>query len=229
VTQPRAWHWTGSQFQWSEYEFGGWYNINQAVGLIGGIRFDRISVRLSDPSPIPSYGVFTVLPPPLFTTRPVNFPDYSGDLNTFLTIPYIGCQVFGPYFKGALLVGSASARLRLPLDLSHGGIYIRDVTGLNLLGRRDLSEQAEYTFKNAGLFLEAGLESTFPVSFLNCTLWAKGNWLRIRGDGDVNLAGQSSLAILAFSFPQPFSASSGGTSTLSQYTFDVGLSSAISF
>lgn len=231
VIPTQAWRWTGSRFQWSEYEFGGWYNINQAVGLVAGIRFDRISVRFSDPEPVPGYGFplfnFQGPRPPFFITYPVSFPDYSGDLNTLFTIPYIGLQVFGPYFKGSLLVGSASARLRLPLALSHAGPYIAGPFGLT--GREGLSEQAEYTFKNAGLFLEAGLESTFPVSFLNCTLWAKGNWLRIRGDGDVNLAGQSSLAILVFSFPQPFSASNSGSSTLSQYTFDLGLSGAISF
>jgi hypothetical protein len=205
---PQAWRWAGSRFQWSEYEFGGWYNINQAFGLVAGIRFDRISVRFSDPKPVPGYSYFTFLPlPPAF--RPVAFPDYGGDLTTFFTIPYIGCQVLGSYFKGSLLIGSASARLRLPLALSHAGPYI---TGpiFGALGRRDLSEQAEYTFKNAGLFLEGGFESTFPVNFLNCTLWAKGNWLRIRGDGDVNLAGQSTLVIAVLNLPQAFSASSSG-------------------
>ncbi len=227
VLPPQAWLWTGSRFQWSEYEFGGWYNINRAVGLVAGIRFDRISVRFSEPEPMPSYGFFTISPlPPAI--RSVTFPDYSGGLNTFSTIPYIGCQIFGPYFKGELLIGSASACLRLPLALSHAGPYI---TGpiFGALGRRGLSEQAEYTFKNAGLFLEAGLESAFPVGFLNCTLWAKGGWLRIRGDGDVKLAGQSSAFILFFSLPEPFSSSNSGTSTLSQYTFDLGFSSAINF
>jgi hypothetical protein len=229
VTQPEAWRWTGSRFQWSEYEFGAWYNINQAVGLVAGIRFDRVSVRFSDPEPVPGYSYFTLLPlPPAF--RPVAFPDYGGDLTTFFTIPYIGCQIFGPYFKGELLVGSASARLRLPLELSHAGNYI---TGplFGFFGRRDISEQAEYTFKNAGLFLEGGLESTFPVGFFNCTLWAKGSWLRIRGDGDVNLTGQSSWFAFfgLFNFPESFSSSNSGTSTLSQYTFDLGFSSAINF
>jgi hypothetical protein len=229
VIPTQAWRWTGSRFQWSEYEFGGWYNINQAVGLVAGIRFDRISVRFADPEPVPGYRFFTIIPPVI---RSATFPDYSGDLNTFFTIPYIGCQVLGPYFKGSLLIGSASARLRLPLALSHAGPYI---TGpiFGALGRRDLSEQAEYTFKNAGLFLEAGLESTFPVRFVNCTLWVKGNWLRIRGDGDVKLAGQSSAFLsifgLLFTLPEPFSASSSGTSTLNQYAFDLGLSGSISF
>jgi len=194
--------------------------------LVGGIKFDRISVRFSDPEPVPGYGFFTILPlPPAI--RPVDFPGFSGDLNTLFTIPYIGCQIFGPYFKGSLLVGSASARLRLPLALSHASPYIAGPVGLT--GRQGLSEQAEYTFKNAGLFLEAGLESTLPVGFFNCTLWAKGNWLRIRGDGDVNLAGQSTLVIAVLNFPQPFSSSSSGTSTLNQYTFDLGFSGAISF
>ncbi len=225
VIPPQAWRWTGSGFQWSEFEFGGSYNINKAVGLVAGIRFDRISVRFSEPEPVPSYGYFTILPP---TTRTATFPDYSGDLNTFFTIPYVGCEIFGPYYKGSLLIGSASARLRLPLDLTHAGTYI---TGpiFEATGRRDLSEQAEYAFKNAGLFLEAGLESSFPVRFFNCTLWAKGSWLRIRGDGEVNLAGQSSFFLLALNFPNPFSASSSGTSTLNQYTFDVGFSGAVNF
>ncbi len=226
VIPTQAWRWTGSRFQWSEFEFGGWYNINQAVGLVGGIRFDRISVRFSDPEPVPGYGFFTILPLPPAIRR-VDFPGFSGDLNTFFTIPYIGCQIFGPYFKGSLLVGSASARLRLPLALSHASPYIAGPVGLT--GRQGLSEQAEYTFKNAGLFLEAGLESTLPVGFFNCTLWAKGNWLRIRGDGDVNLAGQSTLVLAVLNFPQPFSSSSSGTSTLNQYTFDLGFSGAISF
>jgi hypothetical protein len=142
------------------------------------------------------------------------------------TIPYIGCQILGPYFKGELLIGSASARLRLPLQLSHAGPYI---TGpiFGALGRRDLSEQAEYTFKNAGLFLEAGLESAFPVGFLNCTLWAKG--LKNPRRWDVKLAGQSSAFLLFFTLPDPFSSSSSGTSTLNQYTFDLGFSGAVAF
>jgi hypothetical protein len=89
--------------------FGGCYSINQAVGLVAGIRFDRILVRFSDPEPVPGYGYDSFFPfPPAFRT--VTFPGYSGDLNTLFTIPYIGCQIFGPYFKGSLLVGSASAR-----------------------------------------------------------------------------------------------------------------------
>lgn len=228
---PQARRWTGSRFQWSEFEVGGWYNVNRAIGLLGGIRFDRVSVRFSAPEPVPGYSFFTIFPfPPAF--RPVSIPDYSGDLNTFYTIPYIGCEILGPYFKGSLLVGTASANLRLPLALTQGNPYIAGPI-FGALGRRDLSEQAEYTFKNSGLFLEAGLESTFPVGSFNCSLWVKGNWLRIRGDGDLNLTGQSSAFLRIFNFlftlPEPFSASSGGTSTLSQYTFDVGLSGAISF
>jgi len=227
VISSQAWRWTGSRFQWSEFEVGGRYSLSPVVGLIGGVKFARVSVRLSEPEPVPSYGFFTIFPLPP-ATRTVTFPDYSGDLRTFLTIPYIGCEVFGPYFKGSLLIGSASARLRLPLELSHASPYI---TGpiFGIVGRRDLSEQAEYTFKNAGLFLEAGLESTFPISFFNCTVWLKGNWLRIRGDADVNLAGQSSWFILAFSFPEPFAESSSGGSTLNQYSFDLGFSAALTF
>ncbi len=120
---PEEWRWTGSRFQWSEFEFGGWYRICKAANLVGGIRFDRISVRFSDPEPLPGYAFFTIFPlPPAF--RNVTFPDYSGDFNTFFTIPYVGCEILGPYFKGSLLVGSAGARLRIPLALNHPGVYI---------------------------------------------------------------------------------------------------------
>jgi hypothetical protein len=218
---PRSWR--GSGFQWSEFDVGGCYGINRAVGLVAGIKFDRISVRFSEPAPVPSYVLSLIGPDPTIT-----FPDYSGDLNTFFTIPYIGAQFFGPYFKGSLIIGSAGARLRLPLDLTHPTTYY--ALGLiGLTGRRDLSEQAEYTFKNPGLFLEGDLESTFPVGLFNCTFWAKGSWLRIRGDADVTTAGRSSFFLLALTLPQPFSGSTSGTSTINQYTFDVGLSSAISF
>lgn len=229
---PQERSWTGSRFQWSEFEVGGSYNINPAVGLAAGIRFDRVSVRFSEPEPLPGYYGIISFPPP--TIQGVTFPNYSGDLNTFFTIPYIGCEILGPYFKGSVLIGSASASLRLPLDLTHAGPYlgffIPPVFGV---GRRDLSEQAEYTFKNAGLFVEAGSESNFSFGIFNATLWAKGSWLRIRGDGDLSLAGQSSLFAflgpLTFRLPELFSATSSGTSTLSQYTFDVGLSGTFNF
>ncbi|MGB6068653.1 MAG: hypothetical protein WBG50_27910 [Desulfomonilaceae bacterium] len=224
VIPPQARHWRGSQFQWSEFEVGGSYDINPGVGLVAGIRFDRVSVRFSEPEPVPGYYGIIAPPPPFF--HRVTFPNYSGDLNTFFTIPYVGCEILGPYFKGSVIIGSAGANLRLPLDLTHPGAYLALT---RFLGRRDLSEQAEYTFRNPGLFVEAGLESNFTFGFFNGTLWARGSWLRIRGDGDVNLAGQSSLFVTVFSLPEPFSASSGGTSTLSQYTFDVGLSGAINF
>jgi hypothetical protein len=212
--------WRGQRFQWSEFDVGGWCGFNQAVGLVSGVRFDHVSVRFSKPDPVPSYRILVAGFPE------VTFPDYSGDLNTFFTIPYIGAQFFGPYFKGSLLIGSAGARLRLPLDLTHGGVYFA-VT--RLTGREDLSEQAEYTFKNAGVFLEGNLELSFPVQFFNCTFWAKGNWLRIRGDADVATAGQSSFFLRNFTLPQSFSASSSGKSTLSQYNLDAGLSGVINF
>jgi len=228
---PQEWRWTGSGFQWSEFEFGGWLRISPPVNLVGGIRFDRVSVRFSHPEPVPGYSFFTIFPlPPAFRT--VTFPDYGGDLNTFFTIPYVGCEMLGSYFKGSLLIGSAGVRLRIPLELTHAGPYI---TGpiFGALGRRDLSEQAEYTFKKPALFLEASLESNFRVGSLYLTLWARGNWLRAQGAGEVNLAGQSSafLTILGttFTLPKPFSASSDGPSNLTMYMLDLGLSGAIYF
>ncbi len=225
VIPPQARRWTGSSFQWSEFEFGGSYNINQALGFVVGIRFDRISVRFSDPEPVPSYNFITIVPPAI---RTATFPNYSGDLNTYFTIPYFGFEFLGPYFKGSLLIGSAGARLRLPLDLNHPGTYITGFV-FGASGRRDISEQAEYSFNKAGIFLEAGLESSFPVRSFNCTLWAKGNLLKIQGDGDVNLGGRSSFFLLALNFPNVFSGSNTGTSTLNQYTFDVGVSGTFNF
>jgi len=223
----QAWSWRGSRLQWSEFEIGGSCRILRDLAFVAGIKFGRTSFRFSDPEPMPSYGYPAIFPPPLHINT-VNIANYSGDLNAFLTTPYIGCEILSSYFKGRLLVGTAAARLRLPLDLSHGGAYIT-LFGLPV-GRRDISEQAEYTLAKSGLFLEGSVESTFPVTeTINLTAWLKGSWLRVHGNGEVNLNGQSSLFVLIFTLPEPFSASSSGPSTLSQYDIDLGISGAINF
>ena len=102
----------------------GWYNINQAVGLVAGHQIRSYFGPFFGSRACARLWLFHHFPACRLPSGPVAFPDYSGDLNTFFTIPYIGCQIFGPYFKGELLIGSASARLRLPLSLSHGGPYI---------------------------------------------------------------------------------------------------------
>jgi hypothetical protein len=141
----------------------------------------------------------------------------------------MGVELSGPYFKGTLAIGSASANLKLPLDLTHGGAYIAGPL-FGFLNRRDISEQALYTFSKSGLFLEAGVESEFSITrSLSCNLWMKSDWLRIRGDGEMQLNGKSSGFILGFAFPNAYSTSATGTSILSRYTFDLGISGTIRF
>ncbi|MBI4966453.1 MAG: hypothetical protein HY913_24445 [Desulfomonile tiedjei] len=223
---PQAWDWTGSRLQWSQYELGGSCRIAQNLAFVAGIKFDRTTVRFSDPEPIPSYGLLVFTPFP--TIQTFSFPDYGGDFDARFTIPYIGCEILGPYFKGTMIAGLASGRLRLPLNLNHGGTYFNFL--VPFLGRQDISEQAEYAFSKTGLFLEGIMESSFPVTDrISLNAWLKGSWLRIRGSGDVNLNGQSSLFFFVFALPEPFSSSASGTSTLTQYSFDVGFSGAINF
>ncbi len=220
--------WTGSRMKWSEFEFGGTWNVSKALGIVAGLKFDHLSVRLGNPVPVPGYRYIRIFPLPVRILT-ANFPDYLGDLDARFTITYVGCRFSGPYFSGALLVGPAAARLRLPLELTQGGNYIAGPI-FALVGRRDLSEQAEYTFVNSGPFFEASAESNLPITQnLNCAIWAKGSWLRIRGDGKINLNGQSTGFIGGLLFPTLFSSSRSGLSTLTLQTVECGVSTTLSF
>ncbi len=229
VSTHQGLSWEGSQFQWNQYELGGVYWVSPAVGVIGGVRWERTSVRASNPVPIPSYGVLQI--PSSINT--VQFPNYGADLRTLLAIPYLGARVAGSYYRGSFIVGAANASVLLPVTLNKGGPYagIFLIPDVLFIGRSDLSEKASYDFSRPGVFLEGNFETDYNVTTgMKLTFWGEGSWLTIRGPGSVDLSGGSSFGVFGLTFPiTRYSSSSSGTSTLSRYTYGFGLTGSLSF
>lgn len=239
---PQSRSWTGSRLQWSQFEIGGRYLVNPSIELLAGIRWERTTLRFGDPEPVPGTTSFGADFPsgPFVDTVPLD--GYGGDLRTHVSTPFIGVSVMSPYTRCSLRIGSAATSVRLPLNLSHTGPY-RAFSLLILgnpifrVGRSDISEQALYKFKNAGLFLEGKVESDVRVNqSLNMTFWAEGSWLRIRGNGSVDLSGESStFDFIMFAippsvfYPSRYSASESGMSTFTQYSLSLGISGSLSF
>lgn len=241
VLVPQSYSWTGSRLQWSQFEIGGSYTVNPSMALVAGIRWERTTVRFSDPEPIPtSTNLGFGLLPFGFFTSPVFLDGYGGDFRALLCTPFIGVNFRSPHARCSLKIGPAATSLRLPLNLSHAGPYRAFSLTLGPIpilsfGRSDISEQAAYTFKKAGLFLEGKVESDVRINeSLNMTFWAEGSWLRIRGNGSVDLSGESTTSVTVLGFPllmipTEYSASENGASTLTQYSLSLGMSGSLSF
>jgi hypothetical protein len=242
---PQSYAWTGSRLQWSQFEIGASYNINPSIALLAGVTWERTTVRFSDPEPVPTSNSFVLSTRrPFFSVTSVPFDGYGGDLRALFCTPFIGVTFRSPYARCSLKIGSAAGSLKLPLRASHTGPYrafsliipaLGQFNPFFRVGRSDISEEASYTFKNAGLFLEGKVESDIRMTdALNLAFWAEGNWVRIRGSGNVGLAGEStsSLTFLGFPFnvrPVGYSDSQSGTSTLTQYSLSLGMSSSLTF
>lgn len=241
VLIPQAYAWTGSRLQWSQFEIGASYAPNQAITLMAGIRWERTTVRFADPEPVPTG---TILGVSLFPPGPVNiavpFNGYGGDLRALICTPFIGVKFEGPYARCSLKIGSAAGSLKLPLRNSYAGPYrglVITILNIPLIGavRSDISEQASYTFKNAGLFLEGKVESDVRMTdSVKLTFWAEGSRLRIRGNGSLDLEGESTRSGLILGFPinvipTGYRASQSGTSTLTQYSLSLGMSGSLTF
>ncbi len=227
VLRPQAWNWAGSRLLWAQWDLGASYRMGTGNAIIGGLKWDRISVRISDPEPVPYYTQLALDQDPPFMT--FTFPDYRGDLESILAVPYVGFRFLSPFASGSFLVGLASANLRLPLTLSHPGQY--SAFFVSFLGRADLSEQALYRFNRAGIYLAANLEgeSQFTDNWV-LRWWGEATWTKIQGSGTVDLSGQSSIFLfIPIPLPRFFSASGSGDSHLTQWSLSFGLSSVLRF
>ena len=166
------------------------------------------------------------------------FDNITADLQNNLTIPYVGWEVRGRGFRSRFIIGCPSTNLILPARLTQPGVYAVGILYPIIYGfRSDISEEARYTLKNAGLLVEGQVEyrwnwsRTFGMDF-----WFEGSWLRIRGQGDVGLAGSSGsglaalYGLLQIDFPRNvFSGSGDADSSLTMYTLGAGLSGTLRF
>jgi hypothetical protein len=217
---PERRDWDSCRLQWWQADVGASYGLaGVGAALMAGVKFDRVSLRISDPQPTPGYTVFGTS---------YFFPDYGGDLKCSVVIPYVGMQILGPYFNGSVLLGSAGAAFSMPLQLNHAGTYVGFP---GFFARYGLSEELRYRLTSGGLFVEARMETAMALSGgLTANFWAEGSWMRVRGNGDADLDGGSRWVFFGFNGgPTRYSLSSAGTSTLTQYVISAGATAELAF
>lgn len=157
--------WRGSRLQWWSVGGGGAVNFGNQMAILGGFRAEHLSLGLADPvDPTGTIRRFEAV----FGDR------YSADLLTKLWVPYLGLAAEGPNFKSTLVFSPYTwANVKIPFRYLF--IFAPGHYGY---------ENAEYTFKRGGIFLEGTFDYRFRASAnASCTLWFKGDWCRIRGRG----------------------------------------------
>jgi len=157
--------WTGTRLEWWSLSGGGSIGIGTNTSVIGGIKAEHLSLRLSDP------------------TDPVGFiqesiqlygEQYSGDLSIKLWVPYFGLQMAGINFKAAFIFSPCTwADVSIPFRYVCPDPWMA-------VGYGD----ARYMFKRSGILLEGVFDYQLPMSSnTGCTLWAKASWCQISGRG----------------------------------------------
>ncbi len=139
-TQYSALDWSGSKLRKGSIEAGFVYQLYarsvrssramwrspDRVFLIGGVRWNKISTKLTGPKQAFGFsGSFDFQPFGAITYNASGMAGLSGDVNVPMFIPYLGLQFTGRNYR-ATIIGSpfASVRLRIPLRLpqdAHGG------------------------------------------------------------------------------------------------------------
>jgi hypothetical protein len=201
VATPVEWD---SSLEWWQLGFGAAYRIKGPAFVAGGLKFEHLSVNLTDPRA----GVGDLVP--IFATR------LEGDLRTKLTMPYVGFVVIGSNCRGGILYSPfAWASVDVPIN----SLLILPIPDQRLFVGLDA---VEYSFKRAGVYVEAFCDYRIrPVSGFNMGVWAGGSYLKFRGSGD------ESLVIGAGDFHRSLQGS--GTATLTRSIIAAGLSVGVMF
>ncbi len=143
----------------------------------------------------------------------------------------------GGAYQSTFRIGLVGATVTAPIRLNDGGLYNAS-RNLWRLRRFGISEEARYTFANAGLYLDGSFEYDFDLSgAFGLTCWVQGTWMSIPGGGNVDLAGKSSggrftpLGVPVFIFPPDFYGASGSSreSGLSEYSLNIGIKGILTF
>jgi hypothetical protein len=160
--------WHGSRFQWSSFDGRGAFEVRPNISLAAGFKVSQWSVKLTDPSdPNGLYQFF----------HSFYGDNYTADLLTKAWIPYLGVGFGGPNFNASLLFSPVAwVDAKVPFRYLFVGIPHSTFA----LGYED----DRYRLKKNGLFLELAVDTDFDVRpGVKCSLWVKGNWLRIHGKG----------------------------------------------
>jgi hypothetical protein len=197
--------WNGSRFQWSSFDGRGAFEVRPNISLSAGFRVSQWSVKLTDPSdPTGLYQFFQSF-----------FGDnYTADLLTKAWIPYLGVGFGGTNFKASLLFSPVAwVDAKVPFRY----LFVAIPHSTSELGYED----DRYRLKKNGLFLELAVDSNFDVRpGVKCSLWVKGNWLRVKGNGTQDYEKQSVTGGVQTS---QFSDSSSAAGSFTSYNVSGGL------
>jgi hypothetical protein len=197
--------WQGSRFQWASFDGRGTYEMRPGISLAAGLKVRKWSVKLThptDPTEIIQYFH--------------NFygDRYSADLSTKAWLPYLGIGLGGSNFKASFLFSPlAWVDAKIPFRY----LYVDIPFSTSELGYED----DRYKLKRNGLFFELAIDSDFNVRpGVKCSLWVKGDWLRINGKGTQDYENQYVVNGVQVS---QFSDSSSAFGSFTSYNVSGGL------
>ncbi|MEJ2717843.1 MAG: hypothetical protein P8182_11995 [Deltaproteobacteria bacterium] len=201
----RAVQWTGSNLQWGTSEVGAILRVWEGAYLIGGVKMDRVLMRLSDPRDLfgPINGGYGFLFDVVFTlpiigdvtigAAAAGDQEYYADFQTTTWMPYLGVGLAGPNYKWCL-IGTPFAWVdaRIPLRYGANNAATGEISGTTfgipwlagVLGQASYEDELRYTFNRTGYFLESDFEYTQNVApNFSLGIWCKGTWMKFRGTG----------------------------------------------
>jgi hypothetical protein len=195
---------SGNRLQWRELDTGAIWGLSKGAALVGGIKFDRLSLGITGPA-----------------REIVFFPGpeaHGGDLSVKLLIPYVGVQIRSSMFQ-ASLVYSPLMWADMTLSLTES-----DDKGI------PSAEEARFSFNRIGEFLEGAAEYNLTSSpGFHCGLWVRLTYVKAKGDASQQWSGFDSSTGGAFFGGFPESITDNAIGTLTRYSWAVGLSANLPF
>lgn len=184
--------WQGSRFEWYSLDGRVSFEIRPEVWLGAGLKTQHWSVKLTGPSdPIGLIQVF----------QSVFGDNYTADLSANAWMPYLGLGFGLPKFKASLLFSTVPwADAKVPFRY----LFVQIPHSPFALGYED----DRYRLTGPGLFFELAVDADVDVRpGLKCSLWLKGDWLRIKGNGTQDYENRFTVAgVQTFQFSDSTSA-----------------------
>jgi hypothetical protein len=178
VGQSRV-QWQGSRFEWFSLDGRASYEIRPQIWLGAGFKTQKWSAKLTGPSdPIGLIQQF----------QSVFGDNYTADLSANAWIPYLGLGFGLPNFKASLLFSPVPwVDAKIPFRY----LFVQIPHSPFALGYED----DRYRLTGPGLFFELAVDADVVVRpGLKCSLWLKGDWLRIKGKGSQDYENRFTVA-----------------------------------
>jgi hypothetical protein len=216
--------WTGSGFEWWCIDGGGGFQLESDFSLLAGLKVMHSSIRLDDPRDGRGYPLNWSQ-----TIVPFHFQFRAGgDIQARVWVPYIGLRVKGPNYRCTFQWSPCAwARIRV----SDQGSYLQEVDPPAPAGSVDTGISWRYSKFSPGAYLEGLFEYDFQVvSDSLVRLWCQGQWLSVKGGGNVDVSYAIATNGLYVGGPGAIpTVSSALSASYNQYSISGGLSASLTF